>query len=557
MKKLLFPVLALLLLLNCGGKKANDTMKAQGLIDSLTQAIEPLNKAVALASWNASTTGEDKYYAESAEISIRIDKILSDKIVYEKLKSLHDSPSIKDPLLKRQVESLYLGFLSKQVDEVLLNQITELQTRIEQKFNTFRSKIDGREYSGNDLKEIFQTETNNTKRKAAWEASKQVGPVIAEDVIRLVKLKNEAARQVGFDNYYEMQLIVGEQDPDVVLSIFDELDEATREPYLHLKSEIDAFLAARYGIKVTEMKPWHYADPFFQEAPVITPVSLDKYYKDQDVVELARKFYSGIGLNVESILDNSDLYERDKKYPHAFCTNIDRKGDVRIIENVRPNESWMATTLHELGHGVYDLYLDPDLPYFLRQPAHSFTTEGVAMFFEKMSKNPEWMQQMIGISDEEKEMLGDVTQKTLKIEQMVFSRWSQVMMRFERALYENPDQDLNSVWWDLVEKYQMVSRPENRNMPDWAAKIHIDLYPAYYHNYTLGALQASQLMYTIAREQGLESIMDIQFANNPEIGQFFLEKIFKPGNRYPWNEMIERATGEKLTAKYFVMQFGS
>ena len=46
---------------------------------------------------------------------------------------------------------------------------------------------------------------------------------------------------------------------------------------------------------------------------------------------------------------------------------------------------------------------------------------------------------------------------------LVFSRWCQVMFRFEKALYENPDQDLNTLWWDLVERYQMVRRPEGRN----------------------------------------------------------------------------------------------
>jgi len=34
-----------------------------------------------------------------------------------------------------------------------------------------------------------------------------------------------------------------------------------------------------------------------------------------------------------------------------------------------------------------------------------------------------------------------------------------------------------------------------------------------------------------------------------------MEKVFKPGARYNWNEMIEKATEEKLTAKYYSEQF--
>jgi len=202
-------------------------------------------------------------------------------------------------------------------------------------------------------------------RKKAWEASKQVAPLVEADFLKLVQLRNESAKAVGFNNYYEMQLIIGEQDPAEIDRIFTELDNDTRQPFIDIKTEIDLVLAKRFGIEVSDLRPWHYSDPFFQEAPVVTEINLDQYYEDQDVVELARKFYNGIGINVDQILANSDLYERDKKYPHAYCTDIDHEGDVRVMMNVKPNESWMSTSLHELGHAVYDLKQDYNAPFFL------------------------------------------------------------------------------------------------------------------------------------------------------------------------------------------------
>jgi peptidyl-dipeptidase A len=71
------------------------------------------------------------------------------------------------------------------------------------------------------------------------------------------------------------------------------------------------------------------------------------------------------------------------------------------------------------------------------------------------------------------------------------------MTRFERALYVDPEQDLNRLWWDLVERYQRVPRPDGRDEPDWASKIHIVSAPVYYHNYMLGELFASQLDHAI------------------------------------------------------------
>jgi peptidyl-dipeptidase A len=52
-----------------------------------------------------------------------------------------------------------------------------------------------------------------------------------------------------------------------------------------------------------------------------------------------------------------------------------------------------------------------------------------------------------------------------------------VMLRFEKGLYENSKQDLNRLWWDLVEKFQILKRPENRDASDYASKIHIVVAP--------------------------------------------------------------------------------
>ena len=53
------------------------------------------------------------------------------------------------------------------------------------------------------------------------------------------------------------------------------------------------------------------------------------------------------------MIARSDLYEKKGKSPHAFCTDIDREGDVRVLANIVPNEYWMGTMLHEFGHSVY------------------------------------------------------------------------------------------------------------------------------------------------------------------------------------------------------------
>src|SRR5207244_5071812 len=134
----------------------------------------------------------------------------------------------------------------------------------------------------------------------------------------------------------------------------------------------------------------------------------------------------------------------------------------------------------------------------LRSEAHILTTEGVAMMFEKMSKRRGWLEKMkVPVTDAR--AFDEAASKMSRYQLLIFSRWCQVMLRFEKSMYEDPDQDLNKLWWDLVEKYQSLKRPAGRNAADYGSKIHIVSAPVYYHNYMMGQLFASQVHHAICR----------------------------------------------------------
>ncbi len=466
-------------------------------ITAHVEKVEPMLKAANLAYWDAANSGKPEDYNKVSKLTLEIRQVYSNPQEFAFLKETKESGQVKDAMLARQLELLYNGYLENQIEPELLKSIVDLGTEIEKKFSTFRGTIEGKKVTDNEIKEILKTETDSHKREQAWLASKQVGAVVASDLVRLVKLRNQAARKLGFDNYHTLSLTLAEQDVKELDKIFNELYELTNKPFAQLKAELDQILAAKYGVPAAELMPWHYHDPFFQETPMVYQLDLDAYYKDKDVKQLAAKFYAGIGLPVDSIIENSDLYEREGKNPHGFCTDIDRRGDVRVLCNIKNNEYWMETMLHELGHAVYDKNHDPQLPFLLREPAHIFTTEAIAMFFGRLSRNPVWMQQMLELSDQQRADIEKVSAKYAQLKQIIFARWDMVMYDFEKQLYANPDQDLNSLWWQMVEKYQLVKKPPASNEPDWAAKIHFTIAPCYYHNYMLGELLASQLHHHI------------------------------------------------------------
>ncbi|HVS34182.1 MAG TPA: M2 family metallopeptidase, partial [Gemmataceae bacterium] len=465
---------------------------------------------------------------------------------------------IDDPVVVRAVDVLYLLYLEKQVDRDLLKQMVEKSNAVEKAFNIYRAEVDSKKMTDGEVRDVLKHSTNSAQRQAVWEASKGVGAKVEADLKELVKLRNKAAAQLGFKNYHAMQLFLNEQDGDQLLKLFDELDDLTRAPFAAAKAEIDKKLAENCKIKPEELMPWHYHDPFFQETPAVFATDIDAPYKKADLPAMTRDFYFGIGLPVDRVLDKSDLLERDGKSPHAFCTDIDREGDVRVLANVRPNEQWAATLLHEFGHSVYSTNnndIPASLPYCLRMESHILTTEGVAMMFERMTKRAAFLKKM-GLPVEQAAAFDEAGGRALRYRLLIFSRWCQVMLRFEKAMYENPDQDLNQLWWDLVEKYQMVKRPPNRSAPDYASKIHLVVAPVYYHNYMMGELFASQLHHAIAREvfHGGDP-NTVVYAGEKGVGEFMKRKVFEPGRTLSWNELTKFATGEELNAKAFAEDF--
>jgi peptidyl-dipeptidase A len=102
----------------------------------------------------------------------------------------------------------------------------------------------------------------------------------------------------------------------------------------------------------------------------------------------------------------------------------------------------------------------------------------------------------------------------------------------------------------------MIKKPKLRDMPDWSTKIHLALYPAYYHNYLMGELFASQLHYYMVKNiVGSKDFKNQSYANNENIGKYLAENVFAPGRKNYWNDMIKKATGENLTPAYYARQF--
>jgi len=547
-----------------GEAKEKSPMAAEALafLRQYQKDLAALELEANLAEWKAANTGEKADFDAAAAASLALNQYHSDAQRYGRLVELEAVKDELPPVKARAMELALLSYRRNQLPPELLKKMVELSTEIKRLLNTYRAELDGKKLSNNDLLEMLSDETDSQRRQAIWEALKQVGGVVNAKLIELAETRNEAAATLGFDNYWEMAIRLQEHDPEELLAIFDELEKLTREPFAKMKAGMDAELAARFGVAPGAMMPWHYDNPFFQAAPPSDKVDLDEFYEKktkEDIVEIARVFYADIGLPIDEVLRRSDLYEREGKDQHAFCISIDRAGDVRTLCNVKPTAEWMDTVLHEAGHAVYDLGINRDLPYNVREPAHAFTTEGVAMLFGALGKKPSWMIACAGADERRVKEVSDAILEQRRREQLIFARWTLVMLHAEKSLYENPRQDVNTLWWDYKERFQMLRRPPGRNQPDWAAKPHFTIAPVYYHSYMLGELFASQLRATLAKLPVPDSVAsgatgELSFVGRKDIGRYLEEKVFAPGSRRPWPEFVRRATGEPLSPSYFAAE---
>jgi peptidyl-dipeptidase A len=173
--------------------------------------------------------------------------------------------------------------------------------------------------------------------------------------------------------------------------LFTELEASSEAPYAALKAEIDRKRASIFGLRPEDLRPWHFGDPFFQRAPKTGTIDMDAIYADKDPRALAMSTYDGLGMDVRDVLARSDLYPRAGKNQHAFCIDIDRRGDVRTLNNLVPNLRWTQTLHHELGHAVYYIYIDPGLPWLLRAPSHTLTTEAIAQLMGSLVQDRRWL----------------------------------------------------------------------------------------------------------------------------------------------------------------------
>jgi peptidyl-dipeptidase A len=565
-------------------------LRAQQFIDKHSKAIQQLNLVAGEAGWASTCQGGD--YVEPGQDKTNQQReagaeqackeyFNNPAALAEVEDLLKDKAKLTDRLLVRQVESLWKEFKDAGKSPELLAQEKAMMDRTSELtsvYNAYRGVADGQKISKLEINQRLQQTNNPVDTKKLWLAANGHGlaPVassnsnLAEALQNLAKQRNAIARQNKnkddqfYTDYFSMKLAEVDIREDVLVQLLDQVDEATREPFKQYSRKTEALSEKRYGISAEEAKlPWYGAGNLKR----LLDFDLQPYLQGKDPLVLMQKTAQLMGDDLQKVFEKSTYVKNgetrssiyfypgkdDGKSQHWFSFWLNAPDDVRTFGSVDPQHQnmmdyAMSALLHEgIGHGLDGIHLDPNLPYLLRGH-HSVTTECHAMLIENLTQDSDWLEKVVGIPKNEAQTLAKKAKLYGQAAALGQMRSMLATIQFERQMYKNPDQDLNKLWWDLQEKYLNVKRPPDGDLPAYACVPHYFSHPAYYQNYFLANL---------ARAQKLEYI-NKQFGGllNQQTGEY-LRTYRSVGNKFDWDDLIERMTGKPLSADAFKAEFAN
>lgn len=569
-------LLATLIAFGCGPsdqQRADDFLRAY---DSLVQGMYPV---VAEAFWKSSTDVTEMHVGERIGAEQTMAAFSGSPWVIETVKGLLEREDQLDDSTRRQLRSILLGAAEYPgtIPEVVAARVTAEaeQSAILDSFEFCADRANGacrQIITPNQIDKILVTSRDEAERRKIWEVAKQTGPALKEGIGRLRDLRNEVAREMGYDSFFALQVDDYGMTVDEMMQMMERFNTDLKPLYEQLHTWTKHRLASRYGQGVPDLIPAHWIGNRWAQAwpGLSSGIDLDSLVEDKEpewIVEQAEAFYTSMGMPAlpRSFYEKSDLYplapgaER-KKNTHASAWHMNLEDDVRSLMSVESNWRWFETTHHELGHIYYYLaYSGAEVPLTLRGGANRAFHEAIGDLIGIASRQPAYLKE-IGLlpHDAEVDEIAWLLDEALD-QAVVFIPFSAgTMSFFEHDLYEEnlPVSEFNRRWWKHAARFQGIAPPEPRGEEfcDACTKTHITDDPAQYYDYAMAFVIKYQLHTFIAKNILEQDPRNCNYYGNEEVGAFLWE-LLSLGATRDWREVLRETTGEEVSTKAMLEYF--
>ena len=302
----------------------------------------------------------------------------------------------------------------------------------------------------------------------------------------LVKVRDEQARQLGFENFVPLGYIrqmrncydwnaVGnfrDQVIDVIVPICDKIKEAQKK---------------RIGVDDFKIYDDPYLFPDGNPKPHGTP---------DELLAAAKKMYNAMSpetgefINAMFDMDTFDLLAKECKAPGGYCTSIDGYTIPFIFSNFNGTAADVDVLTHEAGHAFAFYVASRHIPFgMMRDPSldacetHSMSMEFLTSDYHKL----------FFAEDTDKYELSHAE------DAITFIPYGCMVDHFQQIVYTHPEytpEQRNEVWAELEKRY--LPYVDNDDLPmygrgaRWQRQHHIYEMPFYYIEYCMAGTLALQ-----------------------------------------------------------------
>jgi oligoendopeptidase F len=474
----------------------------------------------------------EQLYATYWEIQYQLeqgDTSVSDKNVNRKIRDVLDDAGFLQTLRTTHLDDSVLQrrrqvFLEVATDSEISTD-ADLVTQVEsirKDGSAIRYKIGGKSLDRPELDNVLGHEANRDLRRQAWYAQADLTKLTGDRIRDVMKLRNQLGLRYANEKFSDFMLQRRATNRKDLLSWFEQIRAATEPEYRVLLARMQRDL----GIEKAE--PWDLEYYFSTLSPGLeSKFGLEGgWQRTTKVAGLMGFDFSRLPVEVKITDITFGGYTMPIWYGKEIKVLVSRHTGIRFAD----------TMLHESGHALHFTYVQ-EPSFILRDNYPPPMDEGLGQTMSLMMFRPEVSTTIYGLSRDEAAAL----MERRRLESNYSLRALMVQSEFELEAYDNPAQDLTTLYDRVCSKYLDVDCHQSNT---WGYDPFYAAIPIYQQNYVLAEMFAYQVHHTL----------DQKFGRNwgPEGGSYLHDKFLTRGGSLTLDQIMQQGTGEGLSAKYLV-----
>src|SRR4051812_40577891 len=540
---------------------------AQNFVDKAEADLVEITERANRITWMALTFITDdtdwlktKVDAESVQM----------QVAQAKRATLFDALTV-DPVTRRKLEILKRALIHPAPDVPgAAQELSTLSTRLNSAFATAKITNKEKEFTIDDIEEVFRTSRDPQETQTLWEAWHAIATPMRADFARLTELANDGARALGFADTGAVWRSWYDMPPDDFARMIDRLWLEVQPIFRKLHCYTRAKLNEYYGPAVQprsgpiradllgELHGLSWSNIYDLAAPKdakhnydLTPALQGQSYDALKIVKTAENFYTSLGFApLPATFWQRSMFTRPRDREvdcHASAWNIDGKDDVRIKACLRITDDDFYTAHHELGHNFYQrAYKEQSILF--QDGANDGFHEAIGDFVALSAVSPSYLK-ATGLVDIVPDGDADIPfLLRMALDRIAFLPFAYIVdkWRWQNFAGEFTPERYNASWWELRTRFQGVAPPTARppDAFDVAAKSHVPEGTPYMRYFISGILQF-QFHRAACRMAGWSGPLNrCSIHGNTQVGAR-IQDMLKMGASRPWPEALAAFTGER------------